>query len=58
MASEPNSVEGWRRLAADARATANKLTDPEARRELLAIAERYELLAARAEKRRNKDKPS
>ena len=49
---ESDDVEGWRRLAADARATANTLTDAEARRELLLIAERYELLASRAEKRR------
>jgi hypothetical protein len=41
----------WRALAADARRVAAEMTDPEARRTMLWIAEAYERLARRAEAR-------
>jgi hypothetical protein len=41
----------WRQKAAAARITADHLRDAEARAHLLAIAQKYELLAIRAEKR-------
>ena len=43
--------EQWRALAAEALAFAVKLTDPEAKRMMLAIAAGYERLAQRAEER-------
>lgn len=39
--------EHWTRMATEARAAAATLRDPFAKRELLLIAQRYELLAAR-----------
>ena len=41
----------WRRLAQDARATADQLDDPDAKRTMLEIAEGYEQLASLAEKK-------
>jgi hypothetical protein len=44
-------AEHWRKLALEARAVANELTDPDAKRIMLDIAEGYELLTRRAEQR-------
>jgi hypothetical protein len=41
----------WLALAAEARASAERLTDRDSRQSLLAVAARYEALAARARKR-------
>lgn len=41
----------WELLAANARELANQVTDPDARRELLAIAAAYARLAERAKMR-------
>ena len=46
----------WRQLAADARAAAELMLDPDARQELLKIAERYDLLAERAAAREQSPK--
>ncbi len=48
-----DSVERWRELAAEARAVADKLTDPDAKQVMVRIAEGYELLIRRAEARKN-----
>jgi hypothetical protein len=40
----------WRQLAQEARAAADKLVDPDARKTMLEIAENYEQLASIAEK--------
>jgi hypothetical protein len=42
----------WWALAAEARAVASELTDPQARKIMLKIAESYERLARRAEDRK------
>jgi hypothetical protein len=42
----------WRVLAEDARATAEEMTDPQARLILLTIARAYDRLAERAEARK------
>jgi hypothetical protein len=42
-------AEHWRKLAMGARAVVDELTDPDARRIMLRIAEGYELLTRRAE---------
>jgi hypothetical protein len=47
-----NNAEHWRNRAEEARVHAEQLTDPEAKRMMLAIAESYEKLAQRAGKRR------
>ena len=52
MPSCQKSAAYWRKLAADAHAVAERMSDPEAKREMLAIAERYAYLAERAEARR------
>ena len=52
MPSDVDVAERWRTLAAEARTTADKMTDPEAKRTLLNIAEGYERLARRAEARK------
>ena len=44
-------AEHWRKLDSEARAVANELTDPDAQRIMLDIAEGYELLTRRAEQR-------
>jgi hypothetical protein len=41
----------WKERAEDARRVASTLTDPEARRKMLEIAESYERLAVRAQLR-------
>jgi hypothetical protein len=43
--------KGWRQLAQDARAAADRLDDPDAKRAMLEIAEGYEQLASLAEKK-------
>ena len=52
MPSNVDVAERWRTLAAEARAAANEMTDPESKRALLNIAEGYERLARRAEARK------
>lgn len=54
MDPEAKRPERWRRLAADARLTAEKMQGSEAKQTLLGIAERYELLAQRVEARRKR----
>jgi hypothetical protein len=39
----------WRELAKEVRAIARKLADPQNERELIAIAEKYEAMAERAD---------
>jgi DNA-binding ferritin-like protein len=46
-----NDPKHWRKRAEEARIHAEQLTDPEARRMMLEIAEDYETLAKRAEQR-------
>jgi hypothetical protein len=53
MPSDVDVAERWRTLAAEARAAADEMTDPEAKRTLLNIADGYERLARRAEARKN-----
>ena len=52
MPSDVDVAGRWRTLAAEARAAADKMTDPEAKRTLLNIAGGYERLARRAEARK------
>jgi hypothetical protein len=47
----------WRALAAEARATAEQMTDADAKRVVLNIADGYERLAERAEARHAQKKP-
>ncbi len=49
--SDQSASRLWRQKAAAARITADHLHDAEARAHLLAIAQKYEVLAIRAEKR-------
>jgi hypothetical protein len=54
-----NNPESWRQRAAEARAIAGGMTDPDAKRTMLGVAQSYERLAERAELRtkdRGKDK--
>ena len=51
MPSDVDVAGRWRTLAAEARAAADEMTDPDAKRTLLNIAEGYERLARRAEAR-------
>ena len=53
MPSEIDVAEHWRALAAEARARADEMSDPEAKRIMLSIAEGYERLARRAEGGKN-----
>jgi hypothetical protein len=55
MASDADDGDRWRTLAAEARATADGLVDPQAKRIMRDIAKGYELLARRADARRKKD---
>jgi hypothetical protein len=41
----------WRERAKEVRAVADKIEDPESKRELIAIADRYEAMAERADAR-------
>jgi len=54
MAPDVDAAKMWRALEAEALAFAEQLTDPEARRTMLIIAEGYRRLAEHADKR---DKP-
>jgi hypothetical protein len=47
----------WRVLAAEARETADQMTDPEAKLVLLSIAQVYQHLAQRADERHAKKDP-
>jgi hypothetical protein len=58
MPSDADVGERWRALAAEARAAANELTDPEVKRIMLRIATGYEVLARRAEARKKDHKDS
>ena len=49
--SHINDPKHWRHRAAEARATAESLTDPEAKQRMLKVAADYEKLAERAEER-------
>jgi len=51
-ADDERDADRWRRLEAEARTIASKMTDPEPRRIMLFIAEGYKLLADRAEFRK------
>jgi hypothetical protein len=51
MPAEQDDAERWQALAAEARATAREMTDPDARRALLFIAAAYDRLARGALKR-------
>jgi hypothetical protein len=55
MPPETDRPAQWRALGAEALAVAKQLTDPDARRVMLAIAEKYLELAERAEKRRSEN---
>jgi molecular chaperone GrpE (heat shock protein) len=46
-----NDPKHWRERAEEARVHAEQLTDPDSRKKMLRIAEDYEELARRAEKR-------
>ena len=46
-----NDAKHWRERAEEARATAEQISDPEARRKMHEIAESYARLAQRAEER-------
>jgi len=48
----------WRQRAEEARTIAEQMSDPEAKRMMLEIAEDYEKLAKRAEERTAKRPPS
>ena len=58
MPSDVDVAGRWRTLAAEARAAADKMTDPEAKRTLLNIAGGYERLARRAEARKKDQEDS
>ena len=49
--SHINDPKHWRHRAAEARAMAESLTDPEAKQRMLKVAADYEKLAERAEER-------
>jgi hypothetical protein len=51
--SHINDPKHWRHRAAEARAVAESLTDPEAKQMMLKVAPDYEQLAKRAEERRS-----
>ena len=58
MASEIDLEERWRSLAAEARALAEEMTDPQARQIMLSIASSYDRLAIRAKAHKDRDKKS
>jgi hypothetical protein len=49
MSSDNDDVERWLRLARDARAAAEQVIDPQSKRLLYGIADRYAALARRAQ---------
>lgn len=51
MPSDDDTARRWRKLAAEVRRAASELTGHKERRVLLAIADKYEILASRAERR-------
>jgi hypothetical protein len=52
MAKVPiNDPKHWRKRAGEARLVADELTDPDAKRRMLRMADDYEKLARRAERR-------
>ena len=53
MPSEIDVAEHWRTLAAEARARADEMSDPEAKRIMVSIAEGYKRLARRADAGKN-----
>lgn len=53
MSGGDGDAERWRRLAAEAFAVAETMTDPKARRVMLFIADGYRRLAERAEARKD-----
>lgn len=57
-AADIDDFKHWRERAAKLRFVAQSLDDPHARASLLAIAEDYEKLAARAEERSKREKPT
>jgi hypothetical protein len=54
MAPDVDAAKMWRALEAEALAFAEQITDPEAKRSMVMIAQGYKRLAEHAEKR---DKP-
>jgi hypothetical protein len=54
MLSDEDGAARWRGMAAEARAVAAEMTDPEARQIMLSIAEAYDRLARYAEARKKK----
>jgi hypothetical protein len=54
-ASDINDFKHWRERAEELRSVAESVGDPHARASLLAIAEDYEKLAARAEERSKRE---
>ena len=55
MAADDHDADRWRALAAEALAAANGMSDPIAKRLMLAIAEGYRHLAERAEARKDQN---
>ena len=53
MPSDIDVAEHWRTLAAEARARADEMSDPEAKQIMLSIAAGYERLARRADAGKN-----
>jgi hypothetical protein len=56
MPSDLDDADHWRMLAAEAREVAQRMTDPEAKRVMLFIAEGYKRLALHAEARKSNKK--
>jgi hypothetical protein len=57
-AEDIDDFKHWQERAAKLRLVAESLTDPHSRASLLAIAEDYEKLAARAEQRSKRQTPT
>jgi hypothetical protein len=53
----PEKAEYWRKVAEEARATAEKMHDPECKRIMLDIAEAYERIAVKSDET-NRDEPT
>jgi hypothetical protein len=54
MTEDGDDAERWHKLAAETRAIAAEMTDPDAKRVMLFIAEGYKRLAEQAEAREHK----